>query len=246
MGYRDKFTSHESARDYEDREYASSTGSSLLWEVEKRVLDDIVERFLQPLSGTTYLDFACGTGRILQYLAPRMAYSTGIDVSTEMLSIARKKVGSAKLVCKDISEEGEELEGTYDVITAFRFFSNAEDSLRRRTLKALCRRMHSESVLIANSHTNPLSYKILMLPYHEARRAMGQAIHVRYLTLRSLCRSMRRVGLNPVGVYGYGFVPEKVIRMLGSQWAMTLELSLGQRSVLQRLGTNQLVVCRKS
>jgi SAM-dependent methyltransferase len=245
MGYQDQFKSSTAVRDYDEREYAVTSGSSVLWELEKCLLDSILERWARVDGRTVYLDFACGSGRVLAHLAPRMARSVGIDVSTEMLSLARKKVKSAELICKDIAQDDTEVEGTYDVITAFRFFSNAEDELRGKVMAGLARRMHSDSILIANTHTNPLSYKLVTWPYYEMQRVLGRDIHARYLTVSGLCELVQAAGLRPIAVLGCGFVPGKVLGLLGSVLAMKIELALADWRMLQKIGVDQLVVCGK-
>lgn len=245
MSYRDKFKSPESVCAYEETEYGQQSASTLLWAIEQHILDSICDRWLGTNSSATYLDFACGTGRILAYLGPRMASSVGIDVSEQMLSVARTRIGNAKLLCKDISDESIEVEGAYDVITAFRFFSNAEDALRRKVLAALYRRMHANSILIAHTHTNPLSYKLVTWPYHEMRRAMGQEIHARYLTLSKLRMLLKTAGLVPIAVIGYGFIPGRLLGTMGPRVMTAIESLLAHQRMLRWFGVNQLVICRK-
>ena len=52
-------------------------------------------------SGRTWLDVACGTGRHLEYLRRHYAV-TGIDVSPEMLRIARRRLPGIRLLRRDM------------------------------------------------------------------------------------------------------------------------------------------------
>ena len=49
-----------------------------------------------------HLDFACGTGRIAATLQERVTKTTGVDISAEMLSVARNRLPGAELVCGDM------------------------------------------------------------------------------------------------------------------------------------------------
>src|SRR5262245_37552937 len=75
-----------------------------------------------------YLDFACGTGRLTAVVAPMAMDVVGIDVSRSMLKAAASKLPSARFVCGDITTEDLHL-GSFDLVTTFRFFGNAEPAL---------------------------------------------------------------------------------------------------------------------
>ncbi len=72
-------------------------------------------------SPTSILDLACGTGAMTVELAKRGYDMTGIDLSEEMLSVARMKCDECRLsrsvllVCQDMSQL--ELYGTVDAVT---------------------------------------------------------------------------------------------------------------------------------
>jgi SAM-dependent methyltransferase len=63
---------------------------------EKDLEDAILARLPQKLD--SLLDIGTGTGRMLELLSPRAERAIGIDVSPEMLAIARDKLLSEKLV----------------------------------------------------------------------------------------------------------------------------------------------------
>src|SRR5213076_3244584 len=68
-----------------------------------------------------YLDFACGTGRITQWVAPLAARSYGADVSEKMLAQARSKCRGTAFLLRDLTREPAGLEPV-QLVTAFRFF----------------------------------------------------------------------------------------------------------------------------
>jgi cytosine/adenosine deaminase-related metal-dependent hydrolase/SAM-dependent methyltransferase len=70
--------------------------------LEKRFL----EALLPPVQGIDVVDFGCGTGRWLETLKDKQPGSiVGVDCSSEMLEVARNKLGEgAQLVCGDCAE----------------------------------------------------------------------------------------------------------------------------------------------
>jgi SAM-dependent methyltransferase len=128
---------------------------ALLWRLEQELLERILARFLagRPID---HLDFACGTGRILAFLEGRTRSSTGVDVSASMLAAARGHVGST-LVEGDLTRGDLLPERRFDLITAFRFFPNAEPELRRDAMAALAARLAPGGVLVFNNHINRAS-----------------------------------------------------------------------------------------
>lgn len=79
------------ARDY-DEWYKRPLGA-LVDRIEK----EPVYEFLQPLAGEEILDVGCGTGNLSLELARMGARVTGIDISDEMLEVARRKADAEGL-----------------------------------------------------------------------------------------------------------------------------------------------------
>ena len=101
-----------------------------------------------------HLDFACGTGRIIEFMSGHTTESTGVDVSPSMLAEARGKGIDARLIEADITDSDELAGETFNLITAFRFFLNAEPELRASAITALGKRLAPDGVLVFNNHHN--------------------------------------------------------------------------------------------
>ena len=104
--YRTKHLSKRTAKHYDEVIYAPGSLGSILWQIESRILDRVVVEFRKTHDQIDYLDFACGTGRVLTHLESSVNTATGIDISGSMLDRAANKVLSAKLVCVDITNGG--------------------------------------------------------------------------------------------------------------------------------------------
>ena len=121
-------TSH-SASDYGvvySRTYQSGYYAALWSQIERPLLEEI----LKPVAGgnRNCLDFACGTGRITNVVARLFGDVVGVDVASSMLAAATRSA-HIRFIQADITKTA--LGEQFDVVTAFRFFLNAEESLRR-------------------------------------------------------------------------------------------------------------------
>jgi ubiquinone/menaquinone biosynthesis C-methylase UbiE len=126
---------------------------AMVWRLEQRALDDILRNHLAA-GQASHLDFACGTGRILAHFDGRVASSTGVDVSSSMMQVARNLAPGAELIEADLTQRDVLDQRYFDVITAFRFFPNAEPELRRAVLEVLVRHLAPQGVLVFNNHKN--------------------------------------------------------------------------------------------
>lgn len=126
--------------------------------LEKPLLEKVFSK-IKDSGAKRYLDFACGTGRILSVGEKYFDETTGVDISGAMLKIAQKNCKKSLLIERDITKEP--LVGTFDVITSFRFFLNAEKSLADIILDRLKENLSNDGVLVVNIHVNkssPLGY----------------------------------------------------------------------------------------
>ena len=126
---------------------------AMVWRLEQRAVEAALRDYV-PAGRPTHLDFACGTGRILEFFAGRVASSTGVDVSKSMMEVARSSAPDAELIEADLTQQDALGERRFDLITAFRFFPNAEPELREGVFRVLGRHLAPAGVLIFNNHKN--------------------------------------------------------------------------------------------
>src|SRR5207237_1003369 len=85
---------------------------------------------------------------------PLAKASYAVDVSSAMMEQARRKCPGTTFFLQDITTEKLEVPPV-NLATAFRFFGNAQDDLRRSALKALHGLLGEGGYLVINNHRNP-------------------------------------------------------------------------------------------
>jgi SAM-dependent methyltransferase len=180
-----------------DSSLAASPFDAYMAKWEARLLTQSVRR-LYPNGIPRYLDFACGTGRITQTVAPLARESVGVDISSSMLEMARAKCPETKFVQADLTQEKLDV-GTFDLITSFRFFGNAQDELRVAALRAIVDMLRPNGHLVINNHRNPMSIAALL---HSATGgSFGMDLH--YFKLKRLLveHGLKLVEVRPIGFW---------------------------------------------
>jgi predicted TPR repeat methyltransferase len=81
------------------------------------MLFDVVERFL-PLGNLDILDLGCGTGLVGARLHPLARTLTGVDLSSNMLNIARRRRIYGNLICSELVEFLQKQTRSFDLAVA--------------------------------------------------------------------------------------------------------------------------------
>jgi SAM-dependent methyltransferase len=155
--YRDSHLGAAKARSYDGDLWDAGAAKGLDWLVEQRLLDDILRSARSPADSAA--DFACGTGRVLEFLSRHFPAPVGIDISPDMLALARARCPGARLIQGDVTTTPGLAPGPFGLITAFRFFLNAEPSLRRDVLAWMRASLQPAGLVVANFHLNPASLR---------------------------------------------------------------------------------------
>lgn len=173
---------------------------AMVWRLEQRALDRMLRDRLAP--GTVkHLDFACGTGRILEHFLPRVASATGVDVSASMMKVAAQVAPGAELIEADLTKADVLGERTFDLITAFRFFPNAEPELRSAIFRVLARHLAPGGVLVFNNHKNRNSLR------RRISRLLGREVARGTMTHAEVEALVGAAGLRIVGITQLASLP---------------------------------------
>lgn len=244
--YREKFLKDNDAINYDEGIYAHGSKSDLLWRIESTILEEIVGEMRRTHVRVDYLDFACGTGRIISFLEDKVDSATGIDLSQAMLNRAARKVHGATLLCRDITVDGVEAEGRYDLVTCFRFLKNAEPDLRRAALRQLAMRLKGTDslLLVTVNGGNRFRYRPWLVPYRRMRAVLTGRKLESHLTNQQARAIINEAGLFVKRAIGMGFIGTRLLKFLPWSLALRIERQLVGVPLLQAFGANQLFVCR--
>ncbi len=185
-----------------------------------------------------HLDFAGGTGRIAAEFTPFASRQFVLDISPTMLAEAARHRVQAILVQRDFREGLPELaDGSVDVVTAFRFFANAEETLRADAMAFIARKLHQGGWLVCNNHRNFWS-----LPYIVRRFCFcGGDVGMSNRTLLDLASAH---GFCLRKTFSLGVLPQSENRgVLSWKWMDRIERKLFSISgTRQRMGYNIVFV----
>ncbi|MGJ9411602.1 class I SAM-dependent DNA methyltransferase [Aeromicrobium sp. CF4.19] len=213
---------------------------ALLTELESQA----IAKLLENVSVDRVLDIACGTGRITSLLSDVFpgAQITGVDVSRSMLDVARTRVLSAEFTHCDIKDLHREVpDGSIDLVSAFRFFPNADQALRDEGFKAVARAVRPGGHLLLNNHRNFWS------PSYVVRRTRGSAAPG--ALNRELLQPLRERGFHVVKSHSLGVLPHSDSHVYGFSDSIAERIesyNLNRLSRRHRLGTNTIWLLKRS
>jgi SAM-dependent methyltransferase len=248
------------SEDYDYRETHLAAGPSYAEFFEQsprlRVLTAIEEAFLEKIfraeelrrsSFCRALDFACGTGRVLAWLEKQVPDAVGVDISQSMLDVAKRRIHTAKLVCVDLTSDSDVVLGSFDVITAFRFFPNAQQSLREQVISRLASLLNDNGVIIFNNHIRKGSLNELLRSAMRGIRGMPKPVGMgRTMSDAEVIALLRAAGLREIRRFHCGVLPvaHGWLPMPQSLYAW-LEKMLANARWARRFAQYHLVVCEK-
>lgn len=221
--------------------YQTQTWQKFLWSREQKIILKILDKYFAGAE-VHLLDFACGTGRIAGLLENRVKTSTGVDVSGSMLAVARKKLKRTEIIEADITTENILKPRKFNLVTAFRFFLNAEPALRRAAIRALVDLLDDEGYLVFNNHQN-LGSPWTKLLYRRHRRKNPEGIF-NVMSMDELEELARQAGLEIVEMFPVGFFhPPKVPVSYGLNRA--IDNIASRFKCLSRFSESPIAVCRR-
>lgn len=240
LDYRERYKGVKQALNYEYSLHADKSAAPYIWEIEKSIL--LKEVSLIRKNEIKYLDFACGTGRILSFLEQYVSESTGIDISENMTELGKSKTKKSLLLNCDLTKNDIIGNKQYDLITAFRFFLNAQEDLRKEVLLLLSEKLSNDGIFIFNTHGNTLGPYLLSVILRRLKKK--KLNHLSYFKALKLIRSSK---LKLKKVYGIGFIPSSFYRWFKPwrKFFMNIDKILPNFIFLKYFARNLIFVCTK-
>jgi SAM-dependent methyltransferase len=213
---------------------------AMMWRLEQEALSEIVRDHPRG-AALTLLDFACGTGRILGHLKARVASATGVDIAPSMLEVARTVAPEAEIIQADLNQQDVLGEREFDLVTAFRFFPNAEPELRRSVLLILARHLAPDGWLVFNNHKNRDSLT------RRISRALGREVAAGTMSHADVEALLKLAGLRVVKVVPLGTLPASDRHRILPFWMLEhVEHWLSRTSAVAGLAQDVIYVCRRA
>jgi len=246
ISYKESHKYATKGAEYEEH-YEKQPWERYLWSREREIILRILEKYFTGRE-IHLLDFACGTGRIAGFLENRVKTSTGVDVSDSMLAIARKKLRQTEIVKADITVENIFKPRKFNLITAFRFFLNAEPELRSAAVGAIAELLCEDGYFVFNNHHSLGSPWIGLLNARHLKKYPEGTFNV--MSIDQMKRLVEGAGMEMVEIYPAGFFhPPKfpvsyrlnrAIDSMASKFKFLVRFSESPIAVCRRRG------CRKS
>jgi SAM-dependent methyltransferase len=239
--FSDSFRSEIAVDHYERFVYEPGNYDTTIWELQKTFLEKWLRVFRESHPRVKCLDFACGTGRVTSVVEEFSDDTLGLDISPEMLAVAAERTVNTQLRHGDILSDPRIADFDYDLITAFRFFLNAEPDLRTRIMQTLAARLRDEgSRLVFNIHGNRRSIRHLSVRAHQKRGERHNEMsidEVRWLA--------DQTGLEIESWHGFGILPRSLYKTKLCPAARRIDQAAIQWGWLSAVSCDLLFVCRK-
>jgi len=162
-----------------------------------------------------------------------------------MLQIARQKILNSELIFGDLTRENILRNRRFNLITAFRFFLNAQPSLRKEAMQTLAKHITDDGLLVFNNHMQRSSIMHLILRVWSLLR-YGRD-NKRYLSLEQIRSLVGGAGFRIVKIFHWGLLPATDNHMpLPSSLLVRLENWASRRRLLRPLAQNTIIVCAKN
>jgi 2-polyprenyl-3-methyl-5-hydroxy-6-metoxy-1,4-benzoquinol methylase len=213
----------------------------LLLEDQERVLF----QSLGDVKHVHILDLGTGTGRAAIALARRGAIVTGVDASSEMLSVARRRASEEGLSIEFAEGDAHMLvfpDRAFDATVCFRLLMHVPDW--RRALRELCRVSGTRVVFDYPSATSSAALQAI---WRRAAAALGSNVEAyRVFTRGEIARELVRNGFRIVASHRQFVLPIALHKRLGSaRLTRTIEGALSGVGLLWLAGSPVTVAAER-
>jgi len=237
--YRESHTSEGYGKFYDNELFSEGKFDYEMWVKERAILKELTKKYT---NRGRYMDFACGTGRVLSFLEDNFNEALGLDISKDMLSVAQKKITKASLVCGDVTENPALVNGKFDCITSFRFFLNAQDELRHKALDFIGDKLRDDnSVFIFNIHGNKFSTRWFLVIFDKIFNISKQ----NQMSINEIKAMIKPHGLDIVEYHGAGFLYKIFYKYMPSILWHFFENIFEKISFLKPFSLYFIFVCKK-
>jgi len=170
----------------------------------------------------------------------------GIDISENMVAVARGKCRTAQLKVGDILSQPELLQKNYDLITSFRFLLNVEPEMRGRVLEKLRGVLRGpDGLLMVNVHGNSRSLRHPAIVWRRWReRSEKSGAMLNEMSPEGTKQLFRASGFQIVRQFGFGMLPPTLYRTPLRGAAMAVDKFFAGENYWGDYAIDMMFVCR--
>jgi SAM-dependent methyltransferase len=259
MAYTSAYTDHYQDQGKSGKSYERSIANRFelaIFRLEHIILLNLFRQLRSSDPNTAYLDFACGTGRIIDVFRDLIRTKVGVDTSAGQLAAARAKVPDAELVHGNVVTEPGLLGGRkFDLITSVRLLLNLEPENRVPILRALRELLTTDGYLVVDNHMNRHSilgltalfaHKVLRVP-KKPLVPPGRRGIISTMSESEMREALTAAGLQVEEIHRIFVLPgHKNLQLLPTRWLVPVEAFLSRIPVANRVSKNQIYVCRRT
>jgi SAM-dependent methyltransferase len=189
--------------------------------IDVRFFDEVCQRNAIELPPSrTVLDLGCGVGRIGEHLAQRFESYVGVDISSEHLAIAQRRLHAKKLLNTQFSLLSDELKSTrqFDIFYSNIVLQHNPPPIIYRILDAFLPRLNSGGIGYFQLPCYLYNYSFNVADYLNGK-GMRSDMEMHALPQRYVFELLAKHGLTPVEVipnprigpigYSYSFLASK-------------------------------------
>jgi len=220
------------AAGFDAARFGGPIGVLLLQDQERVLLE-----FLGDVTDKRILDLGTGTGRAAIALARHGAHVTGVDASSEMLNMARRRASEQRLAISFFEGDAHALsfpDRAFDAAVCFRLLMHVPDW--RTSLKELCRVSNNRVIFDYPSRTSTAA---VQAAWRTLARKMGRRVEAyRVFSGGALNRELSRHGFRIVGVHRQFVLPIALHKFVGSPaFTRSVERGLAATGLLALAGS---------
>jgi SAM-dependent methyltransferase len=196
---------------------------------------EVISQFVGPVAGRSVLDVGTGTGRAALLFAAGGALVTGIDASTEMLTVARERAAAEQATVRFVTGDAHSLQfpdRSFDIVVSLRVLMHTPRW--RLCVDELCRVANDRVVVDYPSSHSPA---LLQSAWRRARYAVGGSAAQPYRVFfdRQLSAAFEKNGFRIRAKQRHFALPIGLYKLFGSR--RVAELS---EDALRRVGLTRM------
>jgi hypothetical protein len=169
-----------------------------------------------------------------------------------MISFAKQKCKKTKFILTDLTSKNVDSKlnnEKFDVITAFRFYKNAEQELRRDATKSLKKYIKDEGYFVFDLHLNSRSFMGILARLIKLIR-LDKLLNLNKLNVRTISlediNKLFKENFEIIDYYGMGLLPSKSnYLILPRKLLYKIESFFTKNKILRGFSYNLLIIAKR-